>query len=238
MGDPAEPFRIVLANQALFVVLAISGALIAGPKVLPGGLLIRRGRLGIPRAAALVAGFVILSHGMSLLLAHLHWSDTGTLAELGHMVREMKEAGPPALLLVVTALGLAPALGEELLFRGLIQQTARHWLPAGSAVTVSAIAFGLLHLDLAQSSAAFLMGLYLGIAVERSGSLLVAMLSHALNNTLGVLLPPNALGGVAEWALPIGLGAVVTSAGILFLTAKPRRPEPDEPPAGTQTPDA
>jgi len=232
MGDPAEPFRIVLANQALFVVVAISGALIAGPKVLPRGLLLRPGKLGIPRSAALVAGFVLLSHGTSLLLAHLRWSETGTLAELGQMVGEMKQAGPPELLLVVTALGLAPALGEELLFRGLIQQTARHWLPAGGAVTVSALAFGLLHLDLAQSSAAFLMGLYLGVAVERSGSLLVAMLAHGLNNTLGVLLPPSGLVWVLQWALPVGLGALAASVGILVLAARPRQPASPETPEG------
>jgi len=222
MGDPAEPFRIVLANQALFVVFAIIGAVIAGPKVLPRGLLLRRGQLGAARSAALVAGFVLLSHGLSLLLARLGWSETGTLAELGQRIGEMKAAGPPALLLVVAALGLAPALGEELLFRGLIQQTARQWLPVGGAVTLSALAFGLLHLDLAQSSAAFLMGLYLGVAVERSSSLLVAMLAHGVNNTLGVLAPPIALEGVEAWAVPVGLCAVATSAGILFLVGRLR----------------
>jgi membrane protease YdiL (CAAX protease family) len=169
-----------------------------------------------------VVGFVILSHGMSLLLARLRWSDTGTLAELGQKVGEMKTGGPPELLLVVAALGVAPALGEELLFRGLIQQTARHWLPAGAAVLVSALAFGLLHLDLAQSTGAFLMGLYLGVAVERTGSLRVAMLSHGLNNTLGILLPP-ALVGLVQWALPLGIGAVAASVGILLLAIVPPR---------------
>lgn len=232
MEDPAEPFRIVLANQAFFVVLAVAGAAIAGPKILPRGLLIGRGRFGLLRSAALVIGFVMLSHGMSLLLASLRWSDTGTLAELGRMVGEMKAGGPPDLLLVVLALGLAPALGEELLFRGLLQQAARHWLPAGTAILISSLAFGILHLDLAQSSAAFLMGLYLGIVVERSGSLSLAMLAHGLNNTLGVLLPPTALGGLAPWSLPIGLGALMASAGILWLAARPDLAESPHCPPG------
>jgi len=233
MGDPAESFRIVLANQLLFLAFAIAGAILAGPKILPNGLLVGRGRLGIARSAALVLGFVILSHGMGLLLAQLRWSETGTLAELGQMVGEMKSAGPPSWWLVIIALGVAPAIGEELLFRGLIQQTARHWVAPGTAVLISAFLFGVLHLDLAQSSAAFLMGLYLGIAVERSGSLFVAMAAHGLNNTLGVVLPANAWSGLAPWALPLGLGAVAVSAVILFLSVgRSGEKMPENPPGG------
>ncbi|MGI9432435.1 MAG: CPBP family intramembrane glutamic endopeptidase [Myxococcota bacterium] len=231
MGDPGEPFRIVIANQLLFAAIAISGALLFGPRVLPRGLLVGRGRLGLARSAALVIGFVVLSHGLSLLLAQLRWSETGALAELGQMVGEMKSAGPPSWLLVITALGLAPAIGEELLFRGLIQQTARHWVAPGTAVLISALAFGILHFDLAQSSAAFLMGLYLGIAVERSGSLFVAMVAHGLNNTLGVVLPANAWSGLAPWAVPLGLGALAASAAILFVSVgRPAAKTHDSPP--------
>ena len=226
MEDPAAALRLVLANQALFVVFAIAGAILAGPRLLPHGLLLRRGTLGFGRSAVLIVGFVILSHAMSLILARLQWSETGTLAELGRIVGEMKVGPAPDLLLVVTALGIAPAFGEELLFRGLLQQLARHWLPTGAAVLLSALLFGLLHFDLAQSSAAFLMGVYLGLAVERSGSLVCAIVAHGLNNTLGILLPANTLAPLAASGHLVGGIGLAVSALLLALALRPPRPGP------------
>jgi membrane protease YdiL (CAAX protease family) len=234
MSDPDAPLRSALAIQVVFVAIAIAGAILVGPRILPRGLLIGRGRLGVLRSSFVVVGFVLLSHGLALLLAQLRWSDSGTLAELERIVGQLRGAGPPDFLLAVVALGLAPALGEELLFRGLIQQSARHWLPTGAAVALGAALFGLLHLDLAQSSAAFLMGLYLGVAVERSGTLRVPMACHGVNNTLGVVLPPAALGSLLEWALPFGLLAAGASA-VILLCATRLPPVPAEVPTGHRT---
>ena len=54
---------------------------------------------------------------------------------------------------------------------------------------ISSLAFGLVHLDVAQGAGAVVLGLYLGLATELAASVRVAMLCHAANNLLGVAAP-------------------------------------------------
>ena len=89
--------------------------------------------------ALLALGFVLTSHAISLLLASFELRDTGTLGEIDRVVAATRG---PSRLLAVAALGIAPAFGEELLFRGLVQQAALRRLGAALAVVLSAACFG------------------------------------------------------------------------------------------------
>lgn len=91
-------------------------------------------------------------------------------------------------------LGLLPGVAEELMFRGLLQQS---WglLPA-------AVSFGLLHVPGLEHWSyavwATLMGLALGAVYLHTGNLLLVMLIHVLNNVLALLLWPIAKKWYAE----------------------------------------
>lgn len=82
---------------------------------------------------------------------------------------------------------MAP-LVEEMLFRGAIQQ---HLLAQGktprTAILISALCFGIIHINPAQVFFAFLMGLALGWVSWRVGSLIPAIVGHMLNNGIGVI---------------------------------------------------
>lgn len=90
----------------------------------------------------------------------------------------------------------AAPLGEELLFRGLVQDTLR---PYGKrfAIFGSAFLFGMFHGNLVQTPFAFAVGLVLGYTAEEY-SLLWSVALHIINNLvlgdllsrLGELLPP------------------------------------------------
>ncbi len=90
----------------------------------------------------------------------------------------------------LSALAIAPALCEELYFRGFLQTSLRQRYSAGSAVLLSAVLFGLFHivvrdhLFLERMIPSTLMGIILGTLLERSGSVIPGMLLHALHNGL------------------------------------------------------
>lgn len=80
----------------------------------------------------------------------------------------------------VLAVALLAGIGEELIFRGLVQDGLEGWLGAPLALWVSALLFGLLHaMTPAYFVLATLMGLYLGLSYLASGNLLVPILAHA-----------------------------------------------------------
>lgn len=81
------------------------------------------------------------------------------------------------------AVCLVPAVGEELLFRGLLQGWLRPFGPV-VAVAGQALLFALLHGRAPAVAAALFGGTALGIAAACSGSLVPGMAFHLYNNTL------------------------------------------------------
>jgi membrane protease YdiL (CAAX protease family) len=89
--------------------------------------------------------------------------------------------------LFLGAITLLPAFSEELALRGFILSGLwSRWGPSG-AVVLSALLFGVLHLDVLQGALAVLAGLYLGYLRVRAGSLYVPIAAHALTNFVSTL---------------------------------------------------
>lgn len=130
--------------------------------------------------AAVAAPLLVLSLGT----AALQFSLLATLAP--QWARALGDTPDPAQasagLIVLQALaGVAAAVMEEMLFRGvLFTRWEQRWGPWRAAV-VSSLAFGVLHLDLL---GAFVFGLAMCCIYVRTRSLLVPMLAHALNNAV------------------------------------------------------
>jgi uncharacterized protein len=88
-------------------------------------------------------------------------------------------------LLELAGIAFLAGLGEELLFRSIVQGGVSVWVgkPAGPAVglAVAAVIFGLMHhITPAYSLMAGTIGLYLGILWLATGNLLAPMAAHAL----------------------------------------------------------
>lgn len=92
----------------------------------------------------------------------------------------------PAELALVAAFA---GLGEELLFRGVIQPALGAHLPTWAAVALTAAAFGLAHcLTPTYAVLAGLVGAYLGWIFLASGNLLVPIVAHALYDLVALAL--------------------------------------------------
>ena len=93
--------------------------------------------------------------------------------------------GPAATILYAISLTIAPAVMEEILFRGVIMQSLRRFGDS-FALWTSAILFGLCHGNLVQGPNAILLGLVIGYIVLRSGSLVAGITMHFINNALAL----------------------------------------------------
>ncbi len=86
-------------------------------------------------------------------------------------------------------IAVIPAVGEELLFRGLIQNLfAKAFKNAHTAIWFTAFLFGVMHLQFYGVVPRILLGALFGYLYYWSGSLSIAMLGHFINNGLTLIL--------------------------------------------------
>ena len=93
---------------------------------------------------------------------------------------------------------LAPAIGEELLCRGLLQRGLVRWIGPAAGIAIAALVFGWLHGELVHGAIAASLGTYLGLAAYWSDSTRPAIAAHAANNLMALL----ASAGIAALWLP------------------------------------
>jgi membrane protease YdiL (CAAX protease family) len=78
-------------------------------------------------------------------------------------------------------IALSAGVGEEMLFRGLLQTALTYWLGLVPGIALAALLFGLLHmLTLTYAVLAALLGLYLCVVWQLDGNLLSVILAHGL----------------------------------------------------------
>lgn len=85
---------------------------------------------------------------------------------------------------------IAAPIGEEVFFRGLLYNGLKRRWGVLAATLLSALAFGIIHFGPLVVPVIFLMGVVLALAYERTRSLWVTILMHAVNNgvTFGLAL--------------------------------------------------
>jgi membrane protease YdiL (CAAX protease family) len=152
---------------------------------------LRPGLAGTAAVLILALGMLGLSHALDQLINLLGLRATSQLAQLDAAMAGAPETAWPWMLL---GLAVAPGIGEEIFFRGLLQRGLKRWLGRAGAVVATAAAFGALHGDPVHAAGAFGLGLYLGAVAELSGGTRAAIACHVLNNLAavgGMALPPQ-----------------------------------------------
>lgn len=130
--------------------------------------------------------------------------------------------------LVVNLLVMAiiPAIGEELVFRGIVQQALQRWFKSALwAIVVSSVVFSLFHMQFYGFIPRVVLGLLLGFVFYKSGNIWLASFVHFLNNGTVVLaywLSKNNLiaatpENIEESHFPIYVVAVTTILSLLTL---------------------
>jgi uncharacterized protein len=94
----------------------------------------------------------------------------------------------PEFLSVAFVLAFTPAVCEELLFRGYIQQNYTRSMPAGSAVLLTGFIFAIFHMSAANLLPLALLGWYIGYIYSGTGNLVISFIVHLTNNLAALLL--------------------------------------------------
>ena len=106
--------------------------------------------------------------------------------ELTRLFLQMNSLGDLAFNLLVIA--IVPAIGEELLFRGYLQQTFTKWLGKPHlAIIITAILFSAIHMQFQGFLPRFSLGIVLGYLLYWSGSLWLPIIAHLFNNAIAVI---------------------------------------------------
>jgi membrane protease YdiL (CAAX protease family) len=119
--------------------------------------------------------------------------------------RVFVNASPVAFVLLTVVISIGPGIGEEFFFRGFMQRILGVDLPIWAAITLQAVLFGVLHVNMLQGAGAFLIGLYLGFVAFRTRSIWPCVVAHGLNNFLCSMFArfdPDATGQVWKTGHP------------------------------------
>ncbi|MBI3839329.1 MAG: CPBP family intramembrane metalloprotease [Planctomycetia bacterium] len=160
-------------------------------------LLLRRPPLIAPLAAVLLA--VTLHPAINVLqtvVNRVYPLSEQFAKELDRLLIE-----PDSIWIMVLALGVMPAICEELAFRGFILSGLRHVGHKWTAIILSSVFFGAAHAIFQQSIIACLVGMVIGFLAIQSGSLLPGVLFHVVHNSMGLLIKQVAptLGQEDHW---------------------------------------
>lgn len=237
-----------LATVVLFGAAPLAAALLQRVRLVSGFRLFPARPLGF--VVALVLGLAVwpLAHEVFLLNRWLGLTSLGAeqVEMVSQMLEQWQELSP---LLILGTLALAPAVCEELLFRGYLFHALARVVPAARAIWVSALLFGIFHVVAGSLAAperflpSLFLGLILGWVAWRSGSVWPGMLLHTCHNGLLLMVAyyRDEL-AAADWNVAEGThlpatwlitSLLVTAAacGLLYRSGSQREAGPAPPPA-------
>jgi membrane protease YdiL (CAAX protease family) len=145
---------------------------------------------------------------------------------------------PGELVLVIVTVAVVPALSEEILFRGLVQTDLDRIMVGWKSAVVAGVIFGLYHVNPFSLIPIVGIGVLFGLIVHRSGTIVLAMAAHFLNNLLAtvalsmnldddfLITAPQGGAGALAIALNTGLFAVVFVALMYYFIRITKPPVP------------
>lgn len=96
---------------------------------------------------------------------------------------------PGGFLVNMLMIAILPAIGEELMFRGLIQRLLKDWLKnIHVAVFISALLFAAMHLQFYGFLPRMALGVLFGYLFYWTGTLWVPIFAHFVNNAAAVIV--------------------------------------------------
>jgi uncharacterized protein len=178
--------------------------------------------MSIPQIATSAIGATALGMMFTMAYALELVPRSSTLEQLAGVVGSLFGT---SFMLGILVIGILPGIAEELLFRGYIQTRLSQRWGVRVSILLTALMFGAYHMDFSQGILAVGMGIYLGLVTERANSVIPAMVAHAANNTIGIVVSvsfPETESRALLWVLMLA-GAVVLVVCLVHL----RRSSPD-----------
>lgn len=123
----------------------------------------------------------------------------------------------PEFIVGLIAISILPGIGEELLFRGVLQNSLQKWTKnVHIAIWVSAFVFSAIHMQFYGLVPRMLLGAMFGYLYVWSGSIWYAIIAHMANNGIAVIIAYTATANLDE---PENVPIFATLAGLLVFAA-------------------
>lgn len=203
---------------AVVQIVCILAPALAGIKLLgKDTMFLHRPRLGD------VFMMLLITLGMMWVVAYCNIVSMFILSRLGLNIppNTLAELGDFSFLAGVLVVILLPAVGEELLFRGVL--LGGHSGRGAAAVVMSGVMFALMHVQPHTLVALAIMGVTLGAVAYRTRSVFLCMMLHAANNLVPLLVTQafrsNPLLSEMMQQTPQSAIESLSSTGIGFLAA-------------------
>lgn len=136
----------------------------------------------ISRGLILWAGAFILANLAGALLLRLFPQNEEVVHQLALILKG------ETLWITLLVVALLPAICEELFFRGFIFSSLEGSVKAGTAIFLTGLMFAFYHLDFIRIVPTFILGVLFTLALYKSGSILVPMIMHFVNNAVAVII--------------------------------------------------
>jgi sodium transport system permease protein len=240
--------------QFFTTTLTVQIALIAAPACLMAIMLTRRPLkalalarptfpITLPAAALLASLLHPAMMGVSLAVEWVYPPSQSLKDQLQPILQYLSQQPLWQVLLLIA---VAPAICEELAFRGFILTGLRRLGHRWGAIALASLFFGLTHFMLQQSLSAFAVGLIIGYVAVKTGSVLPGMFYHATHNSLSVLMSrvsesslesypilrwlyqPAGEGQFAYHPAAIVIASLLAAALLVWLRYLPYRRTPEE----------
>ncbi len=190
----------LLSHLGLFVGASLVFAYLVG-----GRPLRYLGSRGHPGMTALVLGALVMIAALPmvnfLVLINEQLSLPESLRNLEEWMRRTEEAAEAAtrlfldvstwqgLLFNIFLIALIPAIGEEFVFRGIVQKLFRQWTGnVHLGVIIAAVLFSAMHLQFFGFLPRLLLGLLLGYMFVYTRNIWVPVFAHFFNNAAAVII--------------------------------------------------
>jgi membrane protease YdiL (CAAX protease family) len=213
-----------LGFEMMGIEVGLAAVAIAIAFALPGPTARRLGlgpsRLPTSAVIALALGTLGLSHALDAALSFTRVLEGSVVVGIS---RGLEAARGRDFAIALLGTVIAPAIGEELLCRGLLQRGLALWIRPVAAIAISSLLFGWLHMEFVHGALAACIGLYLGFAAYWADSTRPAIAGHAANNFVALL----GSSGVAAVMLPpvpgLIMGLAIAAFGIVWTRRAARR---------------
>jgi len=151
----------------------------------------------------------------------------------------LKVDGIPGLFFNIFMIAMLPAVGEELLFRGVIQRIFIRWTKNSHwGILIAAILFSALHMQFYGFIPRMLLGVMFGYLLLWSGSMWLPIAAHFVNNAVAVVgmylidkgtIKPEfeEIGSTAD-SIYLSVVSIVFVALLLWLVKREFKPTADE----------
>ncbi len=176
-------------------------------------------------------GAIVLSYPLVAFLTELNasiplpeWARASQDDAILMLTNVLKMDGIGDLIICLVIVGVLPAIGEELIFRGIVQNKLSESLSNPHiAILIASVLFGLTHMQLERIIPLSFLGLLLGYSYYYCRSIYVPMVLHLLNNSLQVIslysigeVDPSMLENTPDLPITLIIGSTL-AAGTLFL---------------------